>query len=223
MKKSHAVAVLVVALLLALGAYWYWSPFLAVRELQQAAKAGDADAFNAHVDYPKLRESLKKQMADLLARKIGASADSGNPLAALGGMIGGRLINPLVDAMVRPETVMAAMSSGRLGGSAGAQASAPVTAPADPAGVPAAPSIAPAPTPSAAPPATTPSGATPEANKARWIIDREGASRMTAYAVDPGRPDEPNSQRLGLVFERSGFVDWKLTDIRLPATLTGKP
>jgi hypothetical protein len=41
---------------------------------------------------------------------------------------------------------------------------------------------------------------------------------MTAYAVDPARPDEPNSERLGLVFERSGFVDWKLTEFRMPAS-----
>lgn len=45
---------------------------------------------------------------------------------------------------------------------------------------------------------------------------------MTAYAVDPERPDVPNSERLGLVFERSGFVDWKLTDLRIPAAALSK-
>jgi len=213
MKKSHAVAALIVAALLGLAAYWYWSPFLAVRELQRAGQAGDAEAFNAHVDYPRLRESLKKQLTELLARKTGITADSSNPLAALGGMIGQRLINPLVDAMVRPETVMAAMSTGRLGSSADASAPAqpPVPAPSDPSA------------PAAAPPAAAPSApgapAAADAKPPRWIIDRQGMNRMTAYAVDPARPDEPNADRLGLVFERSGFVDWKLTDIRLPTSV----
>jgi hypothetical protein len=202
-KKTWVPGGLVAAVLLALAAYWYWSPFLAVRELQQAARAGDAAAFNAHVDYPRLREGLKRQLSDLLAQKLGAAQDSGNPVAALGGLIGQRLITPMVDALVRPETVMAAMQSGRLGPSAEA---APNPAPEGPA-------------------AAAPAGAAPPepAHAARWIIDRQGVDRMTAYAVDPAHPDEPNSQRLGLVFERSGFVDWKLTGIRLPLPAAGKP
>ena len=197
MKKRHAAAVALL-LLLALAAYWYWSPFLAVRQLQQAAQRADADGFNAHVDYPKLRESLKGQFSALLAQKLGAIRDASNPFAGLGSLIGTGLVNQLVDAMVRPETVMAAMQNGRLG-------------------------KAPSESPSAAPtPAGTPGpagDAAPEKKeKARWVIDRQGASQMTAYAVDPAKPDEPNADRLALVFERSGFVDWKLTDIRMPAS-----
>jgi Protein of unknown function (DUF2939) len=204
MNKRNLAAAGLVVVLLALAGYWYWSPFLAVGELQQAARAGDAAAFNAHVDYPRLRESLKRQISDLLAQKLGAAPDGGNPLAALGGLIGQRLITPMVDALVRPETVMTAMQSGRFGPSAEAP---PTTAPAG------------------APGDAAPAGAAPPepARAARWIIDRQGVDRMTAYPVDPARPDEPNSQRLGLVFERSGFVDWKLTDIRLPLSGTGKP
>ncbi|MGO4391483.1 DUF2939 domain-containing protein [Variovorax sp. M-6] len=197
MKIRHAAAAVLV-LLLALAAYWYWSPFLAVRQLQTAAQSGDAESFNAHVDYPKLRESLKGQFSALLAQKLGAPRDAANPFAALGSLIGLGLVNQLVDAMVRPETVMAAMQNGRLG-----------KAPSEP------PSASPL--PGGAP---DPAGDAPpeKKEKARWVIDREGANRMTAYAVDPARPDEPNADRLALVFERSGFVDWKLTDIRMPAS-----
>lgn len=207
--SSKTVLALVVALLLALAAYWYWSPFLAVRELQKAAQAGDADTFNAHVDYAKLRESLKTQLSALLAQKIGATPDSGNPLAALGGMIGQRLLNPLVDAMVRPDTVMAAMKSGQWGRNAATPAMPAVPAVPPAAGAQAAPPAVPA------PPAVATST---DESRGRWVIDRQGASRMTAYSVDPAKPDEANADRLGLVFERSGFADWKLTDIRLPAT-----
>ena len=200
--KFKSLAAIVLALFLGVAAYWYWSPFLALRQLQTAARNGDADEFNRHVDYPRLRESLKDQFSALVAQKLGTPHDSGNPLAALGSMIGLGLVNQLVDVMVRPETVMAAMSHGRL----------------------AQPAPAPTPAPAQAAPENTPpapEGAEPD-NKPRWIIDRQGANRMTAFAIDPAKPDEPNSERLGLVFERSGFVDWKLTEIRMPASALRK-
>jgi hypothetical protein len=199
MKSRNLLAAAALVLLAAVAAYWYWSPFLAVRELQTAAQEGDAEAFNAHVDYPKVRESLKEQFSAIVMQKLGTH-DSSNPLAALGSMIGLGLVNQLVDAMVRPETVMAAMKNGHL---------------AKPAAAPLPPSQ---PRSEAPPESTPPPTSAPPERKARWVIDRQGTNRMTAYAVDPARPDEPNSERLGLVFERSGFVDWKLTEFRMPAS-----
>jgi hypothetical protein len=199
MKLKSLVAVVLV-LVVALAAYWYWSPFLAVRQLQTAAQNGDAEAFNQHVDYPKVRESLKGQFSALMAQKLGVQKDSDNPFAALGSIIGLGVVNQLVDAMVRPETVMAAMTHGKLA----QPAPSPAPAPAPPQG--------------GTPPALPADGATTEnaQKKPSWIIDRQGANRMTAYAVDPAKPEQPDTERLGLVFERSGFVDWKLTEIRMP-------
>jgi len=204
--KSKSLAAVVLVLFLGVAAYWYWSPFLALRQLQTAARNGDADEFNRHVDYPRLRESLKDQFSVLVAQKLGTPQDSGNPLAALGSMIGLGLVNQLVDVMVRPETVMAAMSHGRLAQPAPAPTPAPAPAPGQVA-------------PESAPPAGE---GTQTDNKPRWTIDRQGANRMTAFAIDPAKPDEPNSERLGLVFERSGFVDWKLTEIRMPSSALRK-
>ena len=109
--KSAFAAILVA--LLAVAAYWYWSPFLAIREMQFAAKANDADAFNSHVDYPRLRESVKGQFSALMAEQIGKSTDSKNPFAALGTMLGLAMVDKFVDAMVRPEVVMRGMQSGQ--------------------------------------------------------------------------------------------------------------
>jgi hypothetical protein len=50
--RNTALAAFAIALL-ALAAYWYWSPFLALKQIQSAARAQDADAFNRHVDYPR--------------------------------------------------------------------------------------------------------------------------------------------------------------------------
>src|SRR5438045_1874493 len=112
--KVKSLAAIVLVLVLALAAYWYWSPFLAVRQLQTAAQNGDAATFNQHVDYPKVRESLKEQFSVLMVRKLGVPKDADNPFAALGSLIGLGVLNQLVDAMVRPETVMAAMTHGKL-------------------------------------------------------------------------------------------------------------
>src|SRR5580700_10057533 len=115
--KSKIVKTAVVALM-AIAAYWYWSPFLVVHQLQLAAQNRDADALNEHVDYPKLRESIKNQYSDRLADRFGHFADSDNDFAtigaALGSMIGKAVVSPIVDALVRPDAIMQAVQYGRL-------------------------------------------------------------------------------------------------------------
>lgn len=169
---------------LGLAAYWYWSPFLALRSMQAAAKAQDAATFNAHVDYPRLRASLKVQLAAAMEDKMAASVDAHNPLAALGRMMGGAMVDKLVNAMVRPETVMRGMQSGQF--TPRPQAPAP-----DPAGTPA---------------ATGPQDAKPQ-----WDWVRVGSDKLIAY-----QENDSGGKRVEVVFERSGFANWKLTDLRLP-------
>ena len=55
---------------------------------RRAAQNGDAEAFNQHVDYPKVRASLKEQFSALVAQKLGVQKDPDNPFAALGSLIG---------------------------------------------------------------------------------------------------------------------------------------
>jgi hypothetical protein len=182
-KKIALTAILFAAL--AVAAYWYWSPFLALREMQSAAKAQDADAFNAHVDYPRLRESLKEQLAADMKQKMAASTDANNPLGAIGALLGAVVFDKVVDAMVRPETVMRSMQSGQF---------SPQTAP------PAGPQGAPQP------------AAQEEAPK--WTYIRKGTDMLVAY---PAAGAEPYDKKMHIVFERSGFANWKLTDLRMPA------
>lgn len=173
------------AALLAIAAYWYWSPLLAIRTMQRAAVAHDAEAFNSHVDYPRLRDSLKAQLASRMGGKLAASADAGNPLAALGASLGRVVADTLVDAMVRPELVMRAMRSGQFDGRPAA--------------------------PDAAAPAT---GDRAGEAKPAWNYVRLGADKLLIYAEKGARAPERNT---GIVFERSGFATWKLTQLRLPA------
>lgn len=170
MSSNTAKAVVAASVLAVAGitGYWYWSPYLAVRQLQTAVKENDADAFNERVDYPKLRESLKGQFSAMLAEQLGASPNSGNDWAkagtAIGAMLGLTMVNTMVDAMVRPETVMRAMKKGQLS-PRGTPPKEGATAPAGSQGTP----------------DTTHQGD----EQPRWSYERKGADKLIAYAFDP--------------------------------------
>jgi hypothetical protein len=176
-KIAAAVAVAVVAV----GGYWYYSPHLAMKSMQAAAHKQDADAFNERVDFPKLRESLKGQMSAIMAERMGETSGSG--AEALGAMLGMAMVNQFVEAFVRPEVVMRAMSSGQLKPASGKGTPASEDGPSD-------------------------------TNKVEWSIERKGSDKVVAYGRERGQASGEKS--VGLVFERYGFVDWKLTEIRLP-------
>lgn len=186
MRRFLPAAVAVLALLL--GAYWYASPYLALRTLQAAAKARDADRLNAQVDYPRLRESLKGQFSAKLAREMGGDAGSQDALgqlgAALGTTLGSALGGRLIDALVQPEMVMRALTEAELRPRMGH--GKPDEG-------------------SAATPAVT------------WTSERVNLNTLVVYGH---RQADAPEDRLALVFERSGFADWKLTEIRLPAPET---
>lgn len=192
-RTAAAVGVLAVS---AVAGYWYWSPHLAIRNMQAAAKAKDADTFNDYVDYPKLRESFKGQFSALMADRLGESKTAENPFAALGTMMAMAMVGNLVDAMVRPEAVMHIMQDGKL-----AQ--------------PGKPSSEASPAPSGTAPQT--GTASEGGDKPKWDYERKGANKLIAYAVDPNKPDAAAPDRFGVVFQRSGFAEWKLTEVRLPA------
>jgi hypothetical protein len=102
------VTLIVIVVIAALG-FAYATPYIALNNLKRAADARDAQTVNQYVDFPALRESLKEQVAGLLTRRLGAHSN-GNPLAAIGAMIGVALIGPLVDAYATPDGVAALLN-----------------------------------------------------------------------------------------------------------------
>lgn len=180
-------AVLVSAALI--GAYWYWSPHMVLYEMAKATKNKDADALNEHVDYPKLRESIKGQLSARFANDFGTSSGGDNPFAAagsaLGAMLGMAMVNSMVDAMVRPETVMYAMShDGRLD-------------------------------PKAAAASRSAGEADAKSAKPKWVVERKGASRFLLYPGEDDLQKAKADKTPSLVFERAGFANWKLTEFRI--------
>lgn len=179
-KAKGILAVLLIALS-AIAGYWYYSPYLALKSMRTAVDSRNADQFNEHVDYPKLRESLKGQMSAKMAEQMGQSSPNG--FAALGAMLGVAMVNQFVDAFVRPEVIMRAMQQGEI-------------------------KDAPSATPN---PDTTSKQKNTE--DFEWDLTRYDSNKIIVY----GRKQSETSanDRPGFVFERYGFADWKLTEIRL--------
>lgn len=187
--KSKLIGALAVTIGMATGGYWYYSPYLAVKATQEAADTGNADAFNERVDYPKLRESFKGQMSAFVLKSTGQGAGSAE---SFGAMLGLAMVNQMVDAFMRPEMVMHVMQARKLefeqGGDRPSRHESGNS-----------PSQAPAPT--------------ENPSKIEWTFERASVDKLIAYGREPGvGADDPQP---GFVFERSGFADWKLTEIRL--------
>jgi len=184
-KQARAIGYVVTLLFISVVAYWFWSPALALRSMHKAVVAGDADAFNRYVDYPRVRDSIKSQLSTIIATKMG---DTGLA-STFGNALGLALSGTVVDAMVRPSTLMAAMQLGKISsplGSANSQGSSGGTS-------------------------TNVRGADELPGNPNVQTHREGLNRFVIL-VTP----RSSSRALTLVLERSGFADWKLTEVRLP-------
>ncbi|RSZ58376.1 DUF2939 domain-containing protein [Massilia atriviolacea] len=98
-------------------AYWYYSPLIALHQMRAAAQDHNAESFNARVDYPRLRESVKSQLNAAMNEQVKPGNDGddlGKAGAALGKMLGMAMADKMVDAMVNPEFVMGAMKRGSI-------------------------------------------------------------------------------------------------------------
>jgi hypothetical protein len=113
-KKIKAAACVTVTAVVAIAAYWYWSPLLSVRQLQFAAVERDASTFNQHGDYLKVRESIKGQFAPMFSETPGQPADADNSGAAFGRKMGVGMVNRYVDGALRPQRLMRSIASGQL-------------------------------------------------------------------------------------------------------------
>jgi hypothetical protein len=188
MKRLHQRLLAAAAILIAAGiaSYWYWSPYLVVRELRNAALNADAESFNEHVDFAKLRASLKSQFSERFGKEIGNRPSGENELEragnAFGSMLTHALVDKMIDAAVRPETIMFAMREGKFrversqtGGEDRSEG---------------------------------------ERRKPVWSTERKGFDTVIFHVEGDG--DGAGKDRMALVMQREGFANWKLTDIRLP-------
>lgn len=200
--RRHARSLIVVAIavvvIAALG-YMYASPYLALNTLKRAADARDADTVDQYVDFPALRESLKQQVTGVLTRRLDAH-NNGNPLAALGAMIGVALIGPLVDAYATPDGVAALLNGMPPRGEPGERPPAPPSAQ----NAPAAPALAPEPTPGGSANQSTPPQPPQTTASYRGINEF-----VVTYQHGVG------DTRYSAILRREGLFTWKLAAVDL--------
>ena len=177
--------------------------------------------------------------------------EAGRTGATLGAVLASALVDKLVEVMVRPEFFIRAIRDGQFvlpgrsaserdrgaapgagaggdaqGGGAsrsgsGSQRGGAAPGPSTAQGGASAPGTAPG---GASAPGTAQGGGTPEPARFKWRPERASADRMIVW-VSRAEPVAPAStvpsNEFGLVFERRGWLDWKLCAVRLPPGLAG--
>ncbi len=107
--------IIITLLALCVAAGWIFaSPWLAMQGLRNAALGRDADALEQRVDFPAVRESLKGQLQQQVAREARQRGD--DPIAGVGALLAGSLVGTLVDRTVTPEGVANLLETGQLTG-----------------------------------------------------------------------------------------------------------
>jgi hypothetical protein len=212
-RRSVLITLVVIVVLIAL-AFAYASPYIALDRLKRAADSRDAATVNQYVDFPAFRESLKEQLGALLRRRIGAESH-GNPLAALGAMIGVALIGPLVDAYATPDGVAALLNGIPPRGEPGERPPAPPDASAsssnggNPAAAP--------PAPPAPPAASAENSSKPPQPPQTSAGYRSLNEFVVTYQHGVG------DTRYAAIFHREGLFTWKLAAVDLGNDLGNVP
>lgn len=108
-----AVAVAGLAIASAFGAWWWFSPYWTLREMQAAYAAKDAEALAEYIDFPGLRNDLKADaFAEMAAEANNSKGDGSGGLA----MLGAAMVGPLIDGAVSPEGLRALLAMKSSGG-----------------------------------------------------------------------------------------------------------
>ena len=93
----------VIVIVIAILAYLYASPYLALRNMQSAAEQGDSQRLNQYIDYPSVRQSLKDQLNAHMLKEL--KQENNNEFAALGAMLAKSMTDTLLDAVITPTGV----------------------------------------------------------------------------------------------------------------------
>lgn len=92
---------LVLVAVLALAAYVAGGPFLTARSISDAIERGDMRALDRDVDFPLVRASIRAQLEDYLARRMG-DPSTDDRLKGLGRQVTATMTGGVVDALATP-------------------------------------------------------------------------------------------------------------------------
>ncbi|MEO7504360.1 MAG: DUF2939 domain-containing protein [Sphingomicrobium sp.] len=105
MRGGRGILVMMV-LAIAIGAgWWFASPWWTLRQMRAAADAHDGARLSAFIDYPALREDLKGELNQAMAREMARNRQiEVSPFAAA---LAAAFAGPMIDALVTPDRVEA--------------------------------------------------------------------------------------------------------------------
>ncbi|WP_157667452.1 DUF2939 domain-containing protein [Comamonas serinivorans] len=98
------IKTVVVAGVLAAAGVWGGAPYYTAHQIKQAVERGDAAALAKHVDFDRVRASLKRQLTEGVTRHLPEGARSG-VIADLGGLLASRATDAALQALITPEGV----------------------------------------------------------------------------------------------------------------------
>jgi hypothetical protein len=94
-----------IGLALLAGLALYASPYLAVQQMRSAAAERDAAKLSGYVDFPALRESLKRGVHARLAGQLLNENGQPTPASAMGAAVAAALLGPMVDSLITPDSL----------------------------------------------------------------------------------------------------------------------
>jgi Protein of unknown function (DUF2939) len=96
----------------ACGGGLYASPYFTLYQMYQAVERKDIQAISSHVNFPALRESVKTNLQTVVKKE---TSQQSNPLMGLlGSVMGGFVLDPVVDQLVTPLGVAALLEGQQL-------------------------------------------------------------------------------------------------------------
>jgi len=104
----------IAAVLILFSVWFFFTPHLTVSAMKSAAEARDAAKLSSYVNFPALKDSLKASFNAKMVSEIQKKKD-GNPFSALGVAMAAALINPMIDALVTPESLAMLMEGEKPG------------------------------------------------------------------------------------------------------------
>ena len=94
----------VVAIILLVSVWFFYTPYIAAYNMKKAAEINDSAALSSYINFPSLKESLKANINAMFAEEFVVGENS-DPMEALGAALAVAFINPMIDALVTPESL----------------------------------------------------------------------------------------------------------------------
>ena len=187
-KSRHGVIWTLAALCLFGFAIWFFiSPYRTAFKLHDAIRRNDAQEMAELIDFPAVRASLKAAISEV-ARTAIRETGAGKHVAGVGGLIASAMTEPIVDALIAPQTIAAFLSGEQPDIRRGFRDQVGLANP-----------------------------AASQARMRLAAVSRMNYESLDRFVVHADYP-KPAGADVVLVFWRSGLFSWRLTQVRFVVT-----